>query len=162
MCWKSPGEKKRLLGAATPVLTDTLAIQVGRRGLEPSSTDASVSYSDISHAHCLAASWCQVRDMMDSWDQRRSVFSLLQLMRFSLPLFNIWASKALRGMKESNVFKTCYVSGSGLNALYILIHVIMCLLWMHVYIYWNPHFIGAETADEKAEVIWVRLPEIWT
>lgn len=36
MCWKSPGEKKRLLLAAAPELTD-LAIQVGRHVSQPSS-----------------------------------------------------------------------------------------------------------------------------
>lgn len=34
------------------------------------------------------------------------------------------------------------------------------LLSEYIYIYLNPHFIDKETADQKAEVIYLRLPRI--
>lgn len=68
----------------------------------------------------------------------------------------------LRGMKETNVIKTYYVSGTGLSTLCILIHLVIYLLFEYICIYLNPHFTDEETTDQNAELIYLRLPRIWT
>ena len=52
-------------------------------------------------------------------------------------------------------------SGSELSTLYIFIHLNIHLLSKYIYVYLNPHFIDEETADQKIDIIWVRLPKIW-
>lgn len=117
---------------------------------------------------CRAASWYRVRDMkIDSWDQREIGIFPLSVNEIFLCLHLIFQClMPLRGMKEASVFKTSCVSGNRLSTLYILIHLTIYLLSdilkSTIYMYLNPQFAGEETADQKAEVIWVRLPKIWT